>query len=873
MPGCGRTHRSKSNRGGEDASEKAPPQDPAPSTPITVQSPEPTQKTLTLTEMREKVKNIFAKECDSCHANGKNLGNFGYSNDLERLVKSPERFVVAGKPEESLVYRRMMATDPAMSMPPKGLLPQDTVSLVRDWIVMESPNKERNIISLKAAFKTMKDDFVLQQDRANIRYIHFISLWNGGMGDDQIQLHREALSKLLNMLSTKTSIIKPVSIDNNQLIFRINLTDYGLDTPYGMSTPSKADARIGRWKEVFEGRRPARNTAEEDAYFAALYQVKPPEYSFADLESPCAKPPRAEPRLYLCDENIAYMRSVMTQSNPTELDNDPVLLQYKKSSGLQKEILLREAPDQILMPNLTSTPATRGEIRFGTPFLHLVTSEKLVPGVAPVEKFNPNLPIDPQDSSNPLRYSTEHMPIPVMRGEWFLHQVAANYKQRVYYHLAGIPDDTGVLDIALGIDDEGSLMRDNAPDLHNNRVAPVIMRSGFTNSGVSAFHRVLERIETQQYPGKALWRSYEFGSTAESNYYDVLSYPFGPTLFPSEPGALGYECINMFSNPNDLFKDPITLAPFPNWATLYWTQTPIIFDSLRPTKFGLMSEYNSLNNADKKIYDTYWTISANPTTPTLAVNTAKSDTQLPPNLRGKVMNCDNIKNGKNIHETDRVFKFHGFEYFFIRPNGLPGFATVADNAMIVDTKIIPKGDVKKRDDNMVLVDGAIIQPVSCLSCHTRGLIPKDDQVRDFIEKYSQDTPTTTKKFEQYHVDKARRIYVEKDKIRATMQQDNDIISKSVTATGTKLTDNEPITVAFRSYNEDMPVALVAATVGVSNLTLLEIINLASRSTREEDRRLAQDLQSLNLGRGDAIRSLVERHLRRLIELAVEHKKL
>ncbi|NBW83211.1 hypothetical protein EBR21_15795, partial [bacterium] len=473
---------------------------------------------------------------------------------------------------------------------------------------------------------------------------------------------------------------------------------------------------------------------------------------------------------------------------------DAVLSDYIANAGQSKKILQHETDDFVTLPAVNVANGSLGTFALG-----IVGQDGTISKSADFPLTNKVVQL--KDSTKPvsaagnaIQYGQEHSPIPIMRGDWFISEVLGNYKQRVYYHLAGIPADTGVLDIALGIDDEGALLRDNAADPSSGiKLNPIIMRSGFTDSGVSQNHRILERIDTQQFAEKALWRSYEFNKVndGKDKYQHALKYPFGPVLFPNDaPDALGYECINIFTNPNNVFKDATGAVLF-DWARKYWTQTPINFDFIRPTK---KTDTSQLSTADKAIYDQFWN----------SDGTAKP---LPPNT----IACDAERNGKNVREADRAFDFHGFEYQFMRPNGLQGFATVATNAFITDFKV-PSDEAFKTTRAVFATTDAgqklVIQPLSCLSCHSRGLIDKRDAVNPYVKAPGSG-------FTQEQIEKADRIYVAPEKFTARLDADNKIIQSAIEATGAKLSDEEPNVAAYRRFVSRVKLNVLAADVGVT----------------------------------------------------------
>ncbi|MEN9808532.1 MAG: hypothetical protein RLZZ488_99 [Pseudomonadota bacterium] len=792
--------------------------------------------------LRKEVVNIFTSECAACHAGGNRQGGFGDVLNFDILTRADSKYVKVGEPEKSLLFTRMNAAN--QPMPPKGLLSKAQIDSVRRWIVAEgnAASAIRERVKMADVFRTIREDFDRQQNRKDLRYIHFVNLWNSGVTESEIQRHREALSKLLNMLSTRNRIEKPVAIDGKGLLYRVDLSEYDLHIPFGLNPPENPAVRIGRWKEVFESRRPARDTAAEDAFFVANFQVVPPEYKATGA---CDKSKPVRP--YQCDSNLQWMKSVMTLNNANPIAGgtlDAVLQDYIANAGTQQTILQNETEDFVTLPSITAAGGSAGSFAIGIlnkDGTKRRSADNLLPPVVLLK--NPGQSVNA--AGNQISYSQEHTPLPLIRGDWFIFQVLGNYKQRVYYHLAGIPADTGVLDIALGIDDEGALMRDNAPDPSSGiRLSPIIMRSGFTDSGVSQNHRILERIETQQFTDKALWRSYEFEKADEgvNKYQHALKYPFGPILFDNnDPTVLGYECLNMFTNPNDVFKDASGGILF-DWARKYWTQTPINFDYLRPTR---KADPSKLSAADKAIYDSFWN----------ADGTAKP---LPPNT----LACDSVKNGKDVREADKAFDFHGFEYQFMRPNGLQGFATVALNAFITDFKI-PSDEAFKTTRAVFATSDSgqkiVTQPLSCLSCHSRGLIDKRDAVAPFV-KANQGANG----FSKEQVEKVERIYVAPEKFTDRLEKDNKIIQTAIAATGAEITDEEPNVAAYKRFVSRVKLEVLASDAGVTPETLRKIIQEAQTGA---DAALYSDLVALTVNGGDVLRETSEKHLPRIIELA------
>jgi hypothetical protein len=77
---------------------------------------------------------------------------------------------------------------------------------------------------------------------------------------------------------------------------------------------------------------------------------------------------------------------------------------------------------------------------------------------------------------------------------------------------------------------------------------------------------------------------------------------------------------------------------------------------------------------------------------------------------------------------DDEFDHDGRETIFALPNGLSGY-------MLMDARgtRIDKGPMEIVRDNKQ-ADGAVVNGISCMSCHNRGLIEKADQLREVVEQ-------------------------------------------------------------------------------------------------------------------------------------------
>ncbi len=93
------------------------------------------------TDFNRDVRPILNKNCTSCHGGVKQAGgiSFVYREKALGEGKSGEKTIVAGKPEESEVIKRLLATDEEEHMPPKDhgdgkSLSEKDIATLRQWI-------------------------------------------------------------------------------------------------------------------------------------------------------------------------------------------------------------------------------------------------------------------------------------------------------------------------------------------------------------------------------------------------------------------------------------------------------------------------------------------------------------------------------------------------------------------------------------------------------------------------------------------------------------------------------------------------------------------------------------------------------------------
>lgn len=180
------------------------------------------------------------------------------------------------------------------------------------------------------------------------------------------------------------------------------------------------------------------------------------------------------------------------------------------------------------------------------------------------------------------------------------------------------------------------------------------------------------------------------------------------------------------------------------------------------------------------------------------------------------------------------FQHAGGEVIWNLPNGLQAYMLVNANNLRVDkapTAIV--GDPKRPDK-------AVENGVSCMSCHYRGINPKDDQIRDYAQK-------NPKAFSRADAELIQSLYVPKEKMKALMDEDAERFRKAVEKTGGRISAFEPVMTMTLRYEADVDLPTAAAEVGLKPEEFLD------RLGRTES--LARNLGSLRTAGGTVQRQV------------------
>ncbi len=164
-----------------------------------------------------------------------------------------------------------------------------------------------------------------------------------------------------------------------------------------------------------------------------------------------------------------------------------------------------------------------------------------------------------------------------------------------------------------------------------------------------------------------------------------------------------------------------------------------------------------------------------------------------------------------------AFEHNGGEIIFSLPNGLQGY-------MLVDGKgnRIDKGPTSIVSDPKQ-ADRAVVNGLSCMSCHSRGMIEKSDQVRPSVIK-------NPKAFDKKEADTILALYPEKKELDRLLQEDAERFARAVASTGGrvdsqgKVVGSDPVVNLAHAFEREVDLPLAAAEVGVKVEVLLKAVD-------------------------------------------------
>ena len=187
-----------------------------------------------LTADAHKVLKTYCHRCHGVQFKAPGLDVLAHNLLTAKRAPDPD-WVVPSKPEDSYLWSRMgidKDMPPENQKQPSG----EERQIIHDWIAAGAPAFAE---ADKRSFKTLEDVLAIiegdlkttaPEDRKFQKYFTMGQLHNNpNISDAEMRLARAALSKLLNSLSWKRTIVVPEAADKDEIVFTIDVRKFGWD--------------------------------------------------------------------------------------------------------------------------------------------------------------------------------------------------------------------------------------------------------------------------------------------------------------------------------------------------------------------------------------------------------------------------------------------------------------------------------------------------------------------------------------------------------------------------------------------------------------------------------------------------------------------
>lgn len=189
-----------------------------------------------------QAQNVLLVNCGSCHGTQLNertaKAGMNYINDMVQLAENGK--LVPLNSGASLIIQRMR--DGSMPPPEEGLprVREADIEIVANYIdnrlYWDAPDAAcaNEPVSFDQLYASVAGD-LRKRDDNDQPFIRYVSLANrvtaGVCTNTTLDVERNALTKMLNMLSIRAQVEVPIPVDSEQTLFRIDLRDFDWDRP------------------------------------------------------------------------------------------------------------------------------------------------------------------------------------------------------------------------------------------------------------------------------------------------------------------------------------------------------------------------------------------------------------------------------------------------------------------------------------------------------------------------------------------------------------------------------------------------------------------------------------------------------------------
>jgi mono/diheme cytochrome c family protein len=261
------------------------------------QAPPVTDTTDPAALARADAENVLATNCGSCHGSALQLdeasGGMNYIDDIDQLVDTGK--IIPLNSKESRIIERMREG----SMPPpssqRPRVSDDQIDVVaqfidnpRFWPGVDAGDTScpDQLFTFDDLYSEISQDLrsLDAEDAITTRYISLTNRFTAGVcKDTALDRERNALFKMVNMLSTETTVEQPEPINADETIYRINIEDYGWDAPVTVVNQDGSTSDfLDKWEAIIANDQYAVEFVGDDADDAKLDSGTTVPVLFAD---------------------------------------------------------------------------------------------------------------------------------------------------------------------------------------------------------------------------------------------------------------------------------------------------------------------------------------------------------------------------------------------------------------------------------------------------------------------------------------------------------------------------------------------------------------------------------------------------------------
>ncbi|HYX38528.1 MAG TPA: hypothetical protein VE954_35955 [Oligoflexus sp.] len=157
----------------------------------------------------------------------------------------------------------------------------------------------------------------------------------------------------------------------------------------------------------------------------------------------------------------------------------------------------------------------------------------------------------------------------------------------------------------------------------------------------------------------------------------------------------------------------------------------------------------------------------------------------------------------------KEFFHEGAGIMFQLANGMFGYRVADNNGVTLDKAASNTVNQSAAPAEFL---AAVVNGVSCMSCHNAGLIHKKDEIRPFAQANTGD-------FTQVEFEKILNIFPEERIFKDQLDKDNAFYFNALTQLGIDPKKPDPVNQSFRFYNRSLSKADVREELGISTAVL------------------------------------------------------